>query len=346
MKRKIILSGLIIGSVMLSGCNSTNSSTVAQAGVALSEGDYENAKILYQRSLAEDTDREGAYRGMGLASLNLRDYDTAIECFENALHESNGIIKDIDIDISYYLAVAMHKAGKVDDAIKVLDSVIAIRPASDTAYYMRGKIRLIGKDESGAKADYDKAIEIAPTNYDHYLRISEDLKSAGYDEDSRMYVDRAISAGGKMPDAVKGVFEYCSGSYTDARNDLEKARKSSDSETVSLYLGRTYEALGDLDYAIGIYQEAITKFPDSGKLYNQLAVTKLNGKDYNGAIEVIENGILNGNGESMQSLLYNRVVAYENVYDFDTATKYMKEYIEKYPDDANAQREYLFLSTR
>lgn len=346
MKRKFILSGIIICTVLLSGCNNATSSTAASANVALSQGDYENAKILYQRCLAEDTDKRNAYRGMGLACLNLSDYDGAIKCFEDALHESNGIIKDIDIDISYYLAVAMHKAGMVNDAVSVLDSVVAIRPSSDTAYYMRGKIKLITGDESGAIADYDKTIELAPNNYDHYLRISEDLKSAGYEEDAKIYIDRAMNSGGKMPDAVKGVFEYCSGSYTDARNNLENAKKSSDSETVSLYLGRTYEALGDVDYAIGIYQEAITKFPDSGKLYNQLAVTKLNGHDYNGAIETIENGIANGNGESMQSLMYNRVVAYENIYDFDTAASYMKEYVDKYPDDANAQREYLFLSTR
>lgn len=346
MKRKIILSTLLISAVILSGCNTTEGGIMTQASHALSEGDYENAKILYQRALSEGVDLRDAYRGMGLACLNLADYEGAIGYFEDALHISNGLIKPIDIDISYYLSVAMHKAGRVNDALNVLDSVIAIKPTSDTAYYMRGKIKLTQGDAAGAKADYDKAIEIAPSNYDHYLRISEDLKNAGYENDAQEYIDRAISSGGKMSAGVKGVFEYCSGAYTDARNDLENARKSSESETVDLYLGRTYEALGDVDYAIGIYQESIGKFPDSGKLYNQLAVTKMNCGDYSGAIEVIENGIANGNGESMQSLQYNRVVAYENVYDFETAAKYMKEYVEEYPEDTKAQREYLFLSTR
>ena len=47
-----------------------------------------------------------------------------------------------------------------------------------------------------------------------------------------------------------------------------------------------------------------------------------------------------------QELSYNRIVAYENLGDFESAKKYMKEYLKAYPDDERAQREYEFLQTR
>ena len=48
----------------------------------------------------------------------------------------------------------------------------------------------------------------------------------------------------------------------------------------------------------------------------------------------------------MQSLMFNEVVAYEYLLDFKKAASLMKEYLDRYPDDEAAQREYIFLSTR
>ena len=49
---------------------------------------------------------------------------------------------------------------------------------------------------------------------------------------------------------------------------------------------------------------------------------------------------------SMQSLRFNRIVAYEYLGQFDQAKLAMEQYLALYPDDENAQREYTFLKTR
>lgn len=48
----------------------------------------------------------------------------------------------------------------------------------------------------------------------------------------------------------------------------------------------------------------------------------------------------------MQQLLFNEVVAYERFGDFKKAREKMERYVEEYPDDPEALREYEFLKTR
>lgn len=347
MKYKIIFPTICILSLgLLVGCDKKEASSYQQGVAAIANHDYDTAVTLLGRSVSEGANLKSAYRAEGIAYMAKGDYDKAISLFEDALHESNGIIENMDIDIAYYLAVAQYRGGQPQEALATLDSVVAVRPTSDTAMYLKGKINLIRGNKEEAIQNYEKTVELAPSNYEHYIRICEDLRDAGYKSEGDVYIERAMGIGGKMTDAVKGELNYYRGAYTDARNDLENARKSNDNEMISLFLGRTYEALGDIDFAMGIYQEAINKFPDSGKMYNQLALSKINQKDYKGAVEVIEQGIENGNGDALQGLMFNRVVAYENLCDFQKAAECMKEYIEKYPGDEKAEREYIFLSTR
>ena len=51
-------------------------------------------------------------------------------------------------------------------------------------------------------------------------------------------------------------------------------------------------------------------------------------------------------GESLQELLGNEIAVYEWKGDFETAKLKMESYLERYPEDEKAQREYLFLQTR
>ena len=68
--------------------------------------------------------------------------------------------------------------------------------------------------------------------------------------------------------------------------------------------------------------------------------------EYEPALETIEAGLSLGNGEGLKGLMFDRVVAYEMLYDFDNAKKAMDEYLREYPDDEVAKRENVFLSSR
>ncbi len=113
-----------------------------------------------------------------------------------------------------------------------------------------------------------------------------------------------------------------------------------------MYLGRTYEALGDDGYAMTLYEEYLRADSSAGRVYEQLAMCRINKGDYEGALDTIESGLSLGGGQSQQGMMFERIVAYERLYDFASAKKYMEEYLELYPDDEVARRESVFLSSR
>lgn len=344
---------LTLVSMCFAGCtlpfgNGGDESFIGQGMAQIEQGNYSQALELFNSAIDEGEDAKQALRGKGLATMALGDYEAAQNHLKEALTYSNGIIKDIDIDISYYLAVAEYKTGDSQGAIDTYSSIIDIRPDEDNAYYMRGKAYLAQGNKDRALADYEQTVALAPQDYDHYVRICSDLRDAGYDNEGDEYLRRAMDSGNKLSDYQLGVFNYYLGNYTEARNYLETAREGKkQDENLIMYLGRTYEALGDIGYAISLYENYVAEGgADIPAAYVRIGIAKMDQQDYNGAIEAFTAGIDNGGGSSIQSLLYNRIVAYEKLYDFATAKSLMAEYVEKYPGDEKAARENIFLSTR
>ncbi len=340
---KIIICALAAG--LLSGCSDPESAT-ERAYAAIETGDYATAVSIADAAISGGGADKSIYRAKGIALLGEGDPEASRDAFESALRCSNGLVEQTDMDISYYLAVDEYKMGDIERAKQTMDAVLALRPKDDGAYFLRGKIELALNEKEAAIADFDSSIELAPTDYDRYVGIYEELHSKGFETEANAYLEKAMSAGSKLSDYNKGVLEYYLGSYTDARTDLENARKSQVTENLILYLGRTYEALGDDTYAMTIYEDFIRENSQAGRIYEQLSTCKIKNGDYEGALETIEAGLSLGNGDGAKGLMFNRAVAYEMLYDFDKAKEYMAQYVELYPDDEVAQRENLFLGSR
>ncbi|MBO4267503.1 MAG: tetratricopeptide repeat protein [Lachnospiraceae bacterium] len=347
MKQQTLLKLTAIGftAMVLAGCKDTETASY-KAEQALGAKDFESAYNIASSAIESGAGDKEMFRSKAIALLGLGEYEQAESTFLQAFACSNGFVDRTDIDNSYYMAVAQFKKGDHAAARSTLDSIIALRPKDDGAYYLRGKVELAMGERESALSDFDQTVTLAPDNYDRYVGIYEELHSRGYDTEASSYLEKAMSAGSKLSDYNKGVLEYYMGSYTDARNDLENARKKSDNENLTLYLGKTYEALGDDGYAMSIYEEFVRLNPGSGRIYDQLASCQIKKGDLEGALTTIEAGLSLGNGDGMQGLMFNRVVAYELSYDFKSAKKAMDEYLQLYPDDETAIRENVFLSSR
>ncbi len=340
---KLIIASL--STLVLTGCKAEETA-LSKAVDSITAHDYAGAVSLTDTAIAGGGADKAVLRARGIALLAEGDYKQASDSFIQALRTSNGLVEQTDIDISYYLAVAQYKMGEIESAKQTMDAVLALRPKDDGAYFMRGKIELALDDKEAALGDFDKSVTLAPSNYDRYVGIYEELCAKGYEGDASAYLEKAMSAGSKLSDYNKGVLEYYLGSYTDARSDLENAKKSGNSENLTLYLGKTYEALGDTTYAMTLYEEYLRENSSAGRIYEQLSTCNLGKGDYEKTLEIIEAGLSLGNGEGDRGLKFNRVVAYEMLYDFDKAKKSMEEYLESYPDDEVALRENVFLSSR
>ena len=166
-----------------------------------------------------------------------------------------------------------------------------------------------------------------------------------------------LAAGSKTQDGIsvsiytdkdnyeKGRILYYLEDYSGAIGQLEALSEAGDNRA-TLYLGKSYEALGDMNYAASLYESYITTDNTNGEVYNQLGLCKLAMGEYETALTYFQKGIETNDNEVMQLLLFNEAAAYEYVSDFSTAKTKFSEYLTKYPNDTQAVREYEFLKSR
>ena len=349
-KRFLRLTILGLGmTALLTGCSlKEGSASNLDLGMdAIEAQEYGEAITCLNRALAEGESERLVYRGLGIAHMGLSEYDEAVDDFMRSLNGSNGLVDRMDYDINYYMAMAQYKSGDLDAALDTYDAILGLDDGQAEAHFLRGRIELLKNDKDAALADFDRAVELKPSDYDLYINIYEALDEAGDKQDGENYINMALEKNGKMTDYQSGLFSYYLGKYEEARQSLEAARKGEDdNDRLILYLGRSYEALGDMNYAATLYREYLEKDPDCASIYNEEGLMYLKQEEYMKALTAFENGKALNDPSYNQSLMFNEAVTYEYLLDFKKAAVLMKEYLEKYPDDEEAQREYIFLSTR
>lgn len=345
------LLGIILAMSLLTGCEKNDEDkTYTEMGMdSLENLDFASAAAYFDSAMNAREDMQLAYRGKGMAFLGLARYADAIDMFEKALAESDGNVHKIEYDISYYLAVAQVKNKDLDGAYDTYSAIIDMDEKNQDAYYLRGNVSLSRGDKIAALEDYDQSVIMDPTNYDNYIRICKDLSAAGYEDDGRSYIQRAVNTDYKKSEYQMGVFDYYLGDYNSARTAFESSRSGNtkkDSLDLIMYLGKTYRALGDTNYAAALYEEYLASHPEEAALYLQLGMVKMDLEDYSGALSAFDSGLACNVAAYDQSLRFNKIVAYEYLLDFKKASVLMQEYLNDYPDDEAALREYEFLKTR
>lgn len=343
---KLITAGIVL-SIALVGCNSEKELNSYEQGIeALELQQYNDALKSFKAYETTGKDLKQTYRGEGMAYLGLGQYDEALEAFTNALQQSNGLLKKIDYDINFYMAVAEYKSGKLEDALKTYTSIVNADKNNADAYYLRGKVNLdLGKNDD-AKADYDKAIELDKDDSQLYINIYEDFIGKGMEAEAKAYISKGVATVSKPSSYELGIFNYYLEDYTQARNYFEESSETKKTEEGIIYLGKTYEALDDAGYAMALYEEYTSNNTTAAMVYNELGLLKVKNKDYEGALAEFEAGLKNDNASCKQSLMFNRIVANENLGNFAEAKKQVESYLALYPGDEVAKKEGIFLSTR
>lgn len=348
-KRHVLLQILtfVMTVIMLCGCGGEAQVSYTKQGMdAIQALEYEEALEYFESAREQGEEARAIDRGIGLAYMGLTRYEEAILYLEAALHESEGRIGDIDFDINYYLATAYYKNGRPQDAVKAYDAILALRPKEKDAFYLRGYVKLSQNDFEGAQKDFDAAVALDSRDYDQMIRIYTALEEYGYQEAGMLYLQGVMTENEKsISDYDMGRMCYYMGDYENAREYLSRLETSKD-YGAALYLGRTYEALGDFNYASGIYAGYTENDQSKAEIYNQLGLCRMRMKEYSQALEAFQAAMNIEDNGMMQSLKFNEIVAYEYMGDYKTAAALMSSYLKSYPDDATAQREYEFLRTR
>ena len=142
----------------------------------------------------------------------------------------------------------------------------------------------------------------------------------------------AETEGERAPEAYRGMGMACYAleDYEGTRQNLQKALDEGGLETPIIYnlIGVSSMKLEDYDTALAAFDKG-TGLPESGVVSRGSKEEET--ADYS---------------EVIREMKFNRVVCLEKKLDWKNAKAAMAEYASLYPDDANAQKEAEFLSTR
>ncbi len=342
-----ILAAIFCAMLFCTGCGSSEKNlNIGEGMKAIEELRYEDAMACFDKALVSGEDARLIYRGQGLACLGLTKYEDAAAALEKCLSVSSCIPDDMDYDVNYYLATAYYKAGRLQEAKEVYDAILALKDKERDAYFMRGTTLLKMDSYEQAKKDFDKAIELDPSNYDQVVEIYKVLEEAGYQEPGVAYLEKALKSESKdLSNYDKGRMYFYLEDFESARNYLEQARDAGDAQA-AYYLGKTWENLGEYNYAASVYLSYLQEQGESAVIYNQLALCDLQLEDYEGALSALESGLELNDPELKQTMLFNQAVVYERQGNFKQAASLMQKYVKDYPDDEAAVREYEFLKSR
>ncbi|MCR4991135.1 MAG: tetratricopeptide repeat protein [Lachnospiraceae bacterium] len=342
-----MLTASVLATSLLTGCKIGSSTEKTDEAFALIANlDYEGALATFDEALEKGGDEREILRGKGIAYIGEGRYEEAISALTDALSLSSGIVESMDYDINYYLALAYFKSGNTDEAVNIYDTILSLKPGEVDAVYLRGVLYAEKGMLDEALSSFNQVIAIEPDNYDRIINIYTILATNGYKEKGQEYLKSAIDNGTKkMSNYEKGQISYYLEDYESAKTYLEKAREEEGYEAV-LMLGKTYEMLGDNNYAVSVFSSYANSAEPSPEILNEMGLCKMSMSDYEGALVAFEEAIAIPNNNMLQTLKFNEIVCYEHLGQFDRAKSLMETYVKSYPDDENAQTEYMFLKTR
>lgn len=331
----------------LTGCKAfADDEQMAVAYTQIENYEYEEALVTLDAATEAGEDAQMIARCRGLAYAGLTKYEEAVSCYLEALSYSSLFPQDLDFDLNYYLADAYEKMGEREEAKSVYSAILDLRPQEVNALFLRGRLYLEEGQLDPALADFNKTVELDKEGYDLRIEIAGLLSEKGYHEDGLHYLQKFLADNEKkMSDYDKGRIYYYMGDYEKAKVSLENA-KTEETDEIILLLGKSYEQLGDFNYATSVYKNYLDEHPESAVIFNQLGLCKMKSGEYEEALSAFRSAANVENNGMSRILEFNQIAAYEHVGNFRQAAVLMEEYLKKYPEDAEAKREYEFLKSR
>lgn len=295
----------------------------------------------------ERKENQTAYRQIGINAMESGDYAGAVDAFNSALGQCIGKITENELDICYYKAAAQYASGDSEGAVATYTAIIDYDKKAADAYYLRGCVYLKQGNTESAVSDFDAAVQYNSDDYELYVNIYENLLAYDMTEKGEEYLNKAFDIKGNSAEdyAWRGRIYYYLGQYDNAMTELNSALDK-ESVTANLYIAQVYEAQGDSENAEVYYQNYVNSGAADSEAMNSLGEIEMAKGNYSGALTYLQQGIAMENVTNRRELMQNLIICYEYTFDFNSAWNVVQEYVQAYPDDASAQREYIFLKNR
>ena len=130
--------------------------------VAFGDERYADARLAFEKVLAEDPEDAAAIQYLGLIAQEQRDPDGAVAHFERAL-----ALEPDNTDLRLDLGSALLEAGRIDEAQAAIDQVLAARPDDARANLFAGIAAYRAAEYEKAIASLDRAKQLDPSLANH-----------------------------------------------------------------------------------------------------------------------------------------------------------------------------------
>ena len=333
------------GMLLLAGCSGEKKEVYEQANADLEAGNYETAISGYEASVSNEYKMAESYRGIGISQLRMGNYAEAVSSFTSAL-DCEKISKNLAQDVLLYRGLAYYEENLLSEAMADCQTLAEDYSSNKDTYFLTGTVALAMDAYGEASANFTQAYE-AESTYDMAIQIYEAYVERGMEADGTKYLEAALTAEPKDAEDYcdRGRVYYYMEDYSRAQEELIKASNDNSTEAL-LLLGMVYLAQGNTSNARSMYQEYVSKVPDSAKGYNGLVLCDIEEGKYDSALTNISNGLPYSSDEEMKNLMFNEIVVYEKQLDFVTAQQKAEAYLEYFPGDEAVERELVFLKTR
>lgn len=259
----------------------------------------------------ETADKQAALKAQGMEQALAGEYEEAVASYDEALSLAGMRAGAQERDIAAYKASALHYMGESQKAIDLCSAILDLKKDAKI-YLTRGLLYKEAGNAEAAKADFEAALEMTS----------------------------------KKDEVMLGRLSVYMEDYDQAKQYLESA--AGDGETEAIYWqAELYHQMGNEDYAATLYQSYLAgEEVTHTDAYEKLVSWQLAQNDHDAALSTIQDGLAAVGEADARQLLASEIAIYEQRRDFETARTKMEGYLEMYPDDEEAAREYIFLKTR
>jgi protein O-mannosyl-transferase len=153
-------------------------------------------------------------------------------------------------------AFTLMRAGRLDEALRDIETALRLNPGNTHAYLNRGTIRSRRGDQAGALADFDRSIALDPAFAEGHSERCAVLIIVEQPERARESCDAALRLAPRLAKARinRAVLNARSGRMAEALSDLDEAVKLDPANGYALYnralvyreTGRAADSIGDL----------------------------------------------------------------------------------------------------
>lgn len=161
----------------------------------------------------------------------------------------------------------------------------------------------------------------------------------------KLWADKEVEGLDYLQNVAYGLQLYDWQDYRSALPILLEAYEDGYSDLV-LYVGSCYGQTGDLDNMQIYYDVFLRKNEMNSFMYAQYAAIALDEGRLEEAIDYIEKGKQLEDQSNIKELLFDEIIYYEKLKDYNTAYVKAKAFVDAYPQDADGRNEYDLLYTR